>query len=255
MGGHPQLGWDLTCLADNAIIRGRRFGIPAEAKAARYPVRLLRYWFGYQLLLREATRCEGGIHVAEVGVHTGQMYEFYRAMGAPAPARWTAFDAVVLPGKLRKAGYTEVIEANVEDPAFSLGAAYDAALLLHILEHLHAPEAALARVAADIRPGGAIIGGFPVLPHWIAGHREHRIRRTAAPMGHVSAFSPKRVRAMAAQCGLTAEFIAGAYFLRSKGSPLENSRAWLRFNLLWGALLPWWPGEIYWLLRKPARTV
>jgi hypothetical protein len=40
--------------------------------------------------------------------------------------------------------------------------------------------------------------------------------------------------------------------MRSKGSPLENSAAWMRFNLAWGRLFPWWPGEIYWLMRKPA---
>ncbi|MCX7869420.1 MAG: methyltransferase domain-containing protein [Terrimicrobiaceae bacterium] len=250
-GLFPQMRWDISALACNEAVRSRRFGIPAEAKGVRYPVRLLRYWFGYHLLREEAVRLGRGIEVAEVGVHSGQMFEFYRSMpGAPPVARWTAFDAVVLRDKLRKAGYTEMVEVNVEDPAFSMGGPYDAALALHILEHLHHPEAALGRIAQGLRVGGVVIGGFPVLPDWLRTAREARLRRTAAPMGHVSVFSPRRVREMARACGMAAEFLAGAYFLRSKGLALENLAWWMRFNLLWGALFPWWPGEIYWRFRK-----
>jgi len=57
---------------------------------------------------------------------------------------------------------------------------------------------------------------------------------------------------MAKESGLRLEFMSGAFFVRSKGSPLENSALWARFNLLWGAIFPGWPGEIYWLMRKPA---
>jgi hypothetical protein len=32
---------------------------------------------------------------------------------------------------------------------------------------------------------------------------------------------------------------------------LENSRIWLRANLLWGALAPALGGEVYFALRKP----
>lgn len=248
----PQLGWDIEFLSHNQAVRTKRFGMPAEAKGVQYPIRLLRYWFMYQMLREECLRQGRPLEVAEVGVHTGQMLEFYRsAEGSPSVARWTAFDAVVLQAKLEKAGYEEIVEGNVEDPDFSLGGDYDAGILLHILEHLFEPEAALARVARGIRPGGCLLGGFPVLPDFLVSHRQASVRKSAAPMGHVSVFSPARVRRMAASCGLQAEFLAGAYFLRSKGSSLENSRLWMRFNLLWGALVPWWPGEIYWLLRKP----
>jgi 2-polyprenyl-3-methyl-5-hydroxy-6-metoxy-1,4-benzoquinol methylase len=249
----PQLSWDLDFLADNPTVRSKRFGIPAEAKAVRYPIRLLRYWFGHHLLREEALRAGRPLEVAEIGVHTGQMLEFLRsAPAAPTFARWTAVDAVMLTEKLRKAGYDDFFEANLEDPKFDLPGDYDVAVLLHILEHLFEPEAALRKVARRIRPGGALIGGFPVVPGPFAGIREKRVRKTAAPMGHVSVFSPGRVRRMARECGLTVEFMAGAFFLRSKGSPLENSAAWARFNLLWGGLFPGWPGEIYWLMRKPA---
>lgn len=248
----PQLDWDLTFLADNPVVRSKRFGITPEAKTVRFPIRLLRYWIGYHLLREEAARASRPLEVAEIGVHTGQMLEFLRsAPVVPAFARWTAVDAVMLTEKLRKAGYDDFFEANLEDSAFTLPREYDVAVLLHILEHLFEPEEALKKVAARIRPGGALIGGFPVVPDVLARMREAQVRKTAAPMGHVSVFSPARVRRMAEACGLKVEFMAGAFFLRSKGSPLENSALWARFNLLWGAAFPWWPGEIYWLMRKP----
>ncbi len=227
--------------------------MPAEAKAVHYPIRLLRYWFGYHLLREEFVHAGKPLAVAEIGVHRGQMFDFvHSAPEKIACSRWTAVDAVMLTDKLKEAGYDDFFEANLEDPDFALPHVYDCAILLHILEHLSDPEAALKKVAAGIAPGGSLIGGFPVLPAAIAPIREKQVRRTAAPMGHVSVFSPKRVREMARQAGLETEFLSGAFFLRSKGSKLENSSAWVRFNILWGRAFPWWPGEVYWLLRKPA---
>lgn len=247
------LNWDFSFLADNSTVRTKRFGIPKEAKSVRYPLRLFRYWFGYHLLREEFKRKGRPLDVAEVGVHTGQMLEFARsAPEMPECASWTAVDAVMLTEKLQKAGYDDFFEANLEDPNFALPREYDVAILLHILEHLFEPEKALEKVAGGIRPGGALIGGFPVIPDFLVASRQKQVRKTAAPMGHVSVFSPQRVHRMAEQCGLKVEFISGAFFMRSKGSSLENSPAWIRFNLRWAAMFPGWPGEIYWLMRKPA---
>jgi len=247
----PHLAWETGFLANNPVLRTKRFGIPAEAKSVAYPVRLLRYWFGFHLIREEAERTTEALRVAEVGVHTGQMYEFYQSVTtAPKPGRWTAYDAVLLPDKLKKAGYTEWREANLESDSFALDGDYDTVVLLHILEHLFEPEAAVRRIAGFLPRGASIIGGFPVLPDFLVKPREAAIRKTAAPMGHVSVFSPARVRRMARQAGCEVDFLAGAYFLRSKGSPLENSALWLKFNLLWAGLLPGWPGEVYWRMRK-----
>lgn len=244
--------WDLSFLANNPTVRSKRFGIPSAAKSVRYPIRLLRYWFGYHLLREEAKKSSRPLDVAEIGVHTGQMLEFLNSVpAAPSFGSWTAVDAVMLTEKLKKAGYTDFFEANLEAPDFTLPREYDAAVLLHILEHLFEPEVALAKVAKQIRPGGSIIGGFPVVPEIFAKGREKTVRAHAAPMGHVSVFSPARVRRMAQHCGLEVEFMSGAFFMRSKGSPLENYEWWARFNLGWGATFPGWPGEIYWLMRKP----
>jgi len=245
-------GWDIGFLASNPTVRARRFGMPAEAKAVRYPLRLLRYWFGYQLLREECLRAGRALSVAEIGVHRGQMLEFVKsAPGGVSWSRWTAVDAVMLTEKLTRAGYGDFFEANLEDPGFALPATYDCAILLHVLEHLSRPEDVLKKIAAGIAPGGSLIGGFPVVPECFREIRESQVRKTAGPMGHVSIFSPERVRRMAQEAGLVTEFYSGAFFLRSKGSALENSAAWMRFNLAWGRMFPWWPGEIYWLMRKP----
>ena len=247
--------WDIEFLADNPVVRSKRFGIPAEAKAVRYPVRLLRYWFGYHLLRLEAERVaavEGRpIRVAEVGVHTGQFLEFVQSIPeGPRLGEWLAVDAVLLHEKLKKAGYEAFLEANLEDPSFVMEGDFDVAVLLHILEHLHDPEESLRKVVAGLRPGGVVIGGFPVLPHFLIGVREKQVRKTAKPMGHVSIFSPQRVRRMADAAGCDVEFLSGAFLMRSKGSSLENDPRWLRFNLWWGQRFPSWPGEVYWLARK-----
>jgi SAM-dependent methyltransferase len=248
---YQPLDWDIDFLATNPVVRTRRFGIPTEAKSVRYPIRLLRYWFGYHLLRVEAERAGRPLDVAEIGVHTGQFLEFVRsAPVVPAIGRWTAVDAVMLTEKLRKAGYDDFHEANLEAPAFDLPHDYDAAVLLHVLEHLFEPEVALKKIAARMRPGGVLIGGFPVLPNFLVASRQKSVRKTAQPMGHVSVFSPERVVRMGEAAGCTTEFKSGAFFMRSKGSALENSARWLRFNLRWGGMFPGWPGEIYWLMRK-----
>jgi SAM-dependent methyltransferase len=245
--------WPIDFLADNPAVRTREFGMTAEAKGVRYPVRLLRYWFGYHLLRLEKEHAGRPLEVAEIGVHVGQMLEFLRAApGDNSFERWTAVDAVMLRPRLEQAGYTDFHEANLEDPSFDLPRDFDCAVLLHVLEHLFEPERVLQKIASRIRPGGSLIGGFPVLPAPLAPIRERKVRRTAKPMGHVSVFSPARVRRMASKAGLETEFISGAFLMRSKGSPLENSPAWLRLNIAWGRMFPGWPGEVYWLLRKPA---
>jgi SAM-dependent methyltransferase len=250
--------WEIEFLETQEVLRSRNFGIEHGAKVVRYPIRMLRYWFGYHLLAQECHRAGRPIDIAEVGIHNGQMFLFAKIAASrirdPAQvlawSRWLGVDAVLKHHRIKKAGYAEVQEANLEDDNFALDGTFDVALCLHILEHRPAPEEDLRKIAAGVRPGGAIIGGSPVVPRIAQRIQEWRIRKTAAPMGHVSVFSPARVRRMVEAAGLSLEFISGAFFLRQKGSRLENSAEWLRFNLRWGQLFPGWPGEIYWLARK-----
>lgn len=253
----PQLNWDIGFLRNNPVLKDPNYGIPAELKRIHYPLRLARYWFMYHLLRQEAA-ANGALDVCEIGVDVGQMLGFMKAAadhgGESVPlSRWDAVDALIRRDILERAGYAHFYEVDLEQPEFTLEGAppYDAMILLHVLEHLFEPEQLVGKLVPHLKPGGILIGGFPCTPQSMAQARQDKIRRTAGKFGHVSVFSPERVRAMAAQHGLEVEFLSGAFFMRKKGFALENQAWWWRFNLWFGAKFPSWPGEIYFLLRKP----
>lgn len=254
----PQLDWDVEFLKNNPVLQDNNYGIPAEVKHIRYPIRLVRYWFMYHFLRDEAAK-KGALDVCEIGVDVGQMLGFMDAAakhgGEKVPlASWDAVDAFIREDILRRAGYGKFYEVDLESPEFALGEKqYDAMILLHVLEHLFKPEELITKIVGNLKPGGMMIGGFPSLPHGMVAKREAELRPKARKYGHVSVFSPERVRAMAAANGLEVEFLSGAFFMRKKGFFLENQKGWLRFNLWFGALFPSWPGETYWILRKPAK--
>ena len=252
---HPS--WSLEELEHNAYLRTLAFAMPERARNVRYPVRALRYWFMYHLMRQEHRLQQRPLDVCEVGVGNGQMLLF--AKGTPSTSgafvrSWDAVDVKIDERALRACGYTACVEKNVEDPDFSLARDYDVIIALHLLEHLQDPEAVFSKLAARLKTGGIIIGGSPVIPDWLVKYRERQIRKTAAPFGHVSAFSPTRMQAMAAACEVLPELITGAFCIRSTGSFLEDSAAWIRFNLRFGALFPSWPGEMYWSFRKTSRS-
>lgn len=252
--GYNHLHWDIDFLAENSLIRSKAFGISQKAKSVRYPIRMLRYWFGFHLLRMENLHLGRSLDIAEIGIDSGQMLAFTKsAVDAGQKLSWTTWtgiDPVLKHSKLSHSGYDDLVEGNLEKE-FHLERTYDVAILLHVLEHLFDPESAMRKVADCLRPGGVVIGGFPVLPSFLQKSRQAHIRKHARPMGHVSTFSPRRIVEMGLQAGLETEFLAGAYFMRSKGSFLENSPTWMRLNLAFGSLLPAWPGEVYWLQRKP----
>ena len=256
--GYDVDAWEIDFLATKEVLRDEFFGIAREAKTVRYPIRMLRYWFTYHLLVAECRRARRPIEIAELGIHNGQMLVFAKLAASRVQSaaqmlhwsRWIGIDAVLKRSVLHKAGYERAIEANVDDPDFELPQLCDVAICLHILEHTTDPGAALRKVAAGVRPGGSIIGGSPVLPHFLVKLREYQLRKNASPLGHVSVLSPARIREIVEAAGLELEFISGAFFMRHKGFVCENSRTWMKWNLRWGRAVPWWPGEIHWLARK-----
>ena len=146
--------------------------------------------------------------------------------------------------------YSRCCEQNLEGPAFALPQSYDVIIFLHVLEHLRNPEQGLVCVLTYLNIGGLCLGGSPGIPHSLVRCRERRLRRTAQRYGHVSAFSPCVVKALAVRNSLTVELLSGAYLMRKTGSVLENYAWWARLNLVFGALVPSWPGELYWAMQK-----
>jgi SAM-dependent methyltransferase len=253
------LHWDTASLNYNQAWHDPEYGIGARAKSTCFSFRMLRYWYVTQLLMAERVRLGRPLRVLEVGVDRGQMKAFVDGMprGTSPYSDWDAADVAPQRDALNAAGYGTCMELDLDNSESLVACAathlgqYDVIILLHILEHLDKPERAVTFLSSALRCGGAMIGGFPVLPSGIARLREWQLRKTSKPFGHVSAFSPRRVRKMAECAGLRSEFAAGAFACRMSGSPLENHRGWLRLNTLFGAIFPGWPGEIYWQLRRP----
>lgn len=252
------LGWRVDALASPA--KAHLHGIPDAVRHTRFPFRLLRYWFAHEMLLDEHRRRGGApLDVAEVGIDAGQMLSYahhvQRHRREPLPwRRWHGIDCSPPSEALRRIGYDELTQLDLEDrPQMSARPreTHDAIVLLHVVEHLHEPEQALADLAAWLRPGGVIIAGAPGTPEFARRHWEQRLRRRAAPRGHVSVVSSSRVRAWGRDLGLHTEQLGGAFFMRKKGFVLENHAWWLKANLAFGAMFPAWPGELYWAWRKP----
>ena len=257
--GGVQSQWDVDCLQSKRAGRSTPFPLSPRALTRMYPTRALRYWFIHNFLRIEHRRHGRPLSVCEVGIHTGELPRFLRALeevGVPLAewSSWTGVDQRIEPDALAGLGFTTLIEDNIERSDSWLRAGADVVILLHVLEHLYQPEDAVRRIAEAMAPGTALVGGFPSVPSWAAKLREPRIRANPNHNGHVSVFSPKRLRAMAGTCGLDLDFMTGAFFLRADGSFLEDRRWWLRFNVAFGARVPSWPGELYWVMRKPARA-
>lgn len=247
------LRWSPSSLS--SAVRAGMPNVPGDILAVRYPFRLLRYWFMHQFMVRHASSAAHPLSVAEVGVDHGQQLSFAAAnRESPWWYRWDAYDVSPRTETLLGTGYSHVIAADLDDPRFGqahTGRHYDVVIALHVLEHVRSPEAAVHRLAAMLKPGGMLIGGGPVTPEAARHFWERRLRRRAKPGGHISVLSPQRLSDMASASGLTREWQGGAFLVRCRGFVLENFRWWLRVNLLFGALLPSWPGEIYFAWRRP----
>jgi 2-polyprenyl-3-methyl-5-hydroxy-6-metoxy-1,4-benzoquinol methylase len=233
------------------------------AGRCRYPVRALRYWFMDHLIKREFAVEHRPLRICEVGVGRGALLEFVTrayatsdgARHPPWIASWDAVSRRIEQPTLRALGYGTCIEADIEHTHLQVNECYDVMVLLHVLEHLSEPERAIERLLRFLRPGGIMIGGAPTLPDCLRIHRERQLRTDAAAFGHVSVITPRRVRQAAQALRLSVELLTGAFALRWTGAGVERSRLWLRLNLMFGAIFPAWPGELYWALRKPPQEL
>ena len=242
---HAALHWSLSSLSDQNWVKK----ISDADSSTLYPIKLLRYWFMYNLIKEQQQRLGRPLRVCEIGVDRGQMRRYVQDAGFTELACWEAVDYKLQP-ELNESGYTKQIQANVDLPEFALAEKYDVIIVLHLLEHLFEPEKLAEKLAPALEKDGILIGGFPAVPQLIRASRQEKIRKTAADFGHVSTFSPQRVQSMAEQCGLNLDFLSGTYIMRKRNFSLENCKAWVRLNLLWGVIAPSLSGEIYWQMRK-----
>jgi SAM-dependent methyltransferase len=250
--------WPATWSLESFAVVNRMRDYFPQGMTARYPLRLLRYWFIRHLLEAHARKLGRPIDVLEVGVERGQMLTFMGAVQEntlPSIAtRWDAVDVASDPNVLAARGYTDCIVFNVEGGACpSLTRRYDAIVFLHLLEHLRAPEACLRAFLPFLQPDGILAGGSPTMPKFVAdAGYEKRLADRAIPFGHVSVLSPERLELFARSEKLEIAFLSGAFFMRTRGSWIENYATWLRLNVAFGSLFPSLGSELYFSLSREA---
>lgn len=231
----------------------------------RFPIRYLRYWFIRYLLTELHRRLDRPIRVLEVGIGRGKMLAFMggaqieagRHALPPSIARWDALSAQADPETLRRYSYSDFRTIDLDKPFELESDSYDAVIVLHVLEHLAAPESVMRQLASGVTQGGLLLGGSPTMPDMLAPIHEHQLRRKYADKlhdvrthKHLSVITPGRLRRFAKQEGMATDFLSGAFFLRASRNALEDRAWWLRANLTWGAAFPALGGEIYFALRR-----
>jgi SAM-dependent methyltransferase len=164
--------------------RGARLAAPALAAFDRARLRLLRR------TVRPPAR------VVDAGAGRGRF----------VAAAWRAgYDAEGFepdPGRAAAgAGYgVELRVEGLEDASYEPGS-LDAVTAWHVLEHVSDPDAAVARIAGWLRPGGAILVGVPNLASLqsrLGGRRWYHLE----PSAHRTHFTPAGLDALLRRHGL-----------------------------------------------------
>jgi SAM-dependent methyltransferase len=258
------LRWPLHGFENVSAIDSPNQSSHRRAVRTRFPVRYMRYWFARGILANLHARLRRPLRVLEVGIDRGQMLCF---LGGPRIAddrfalpemiaQWDGVDVQADPRMLRRYSYSTFQKADIEKTADFGEQRYDAVVLLHVLEHLAQPAAAMRRLLPVLVPGGLMLGGSPTMPASLGYFHEKHLRRKFADRmhdvtlhKHLSVISPSFIRRFARDHDLALEFLSGAFMIRASGFPLENYRWWMRTNMLWGALFPSLGGEVYFSLR------
>jgi methionine biosynthesis protein MetW len=158
-------------------------------------------------LLLGAVQAGAGARVLDVGCATGYLAAELAARGAVV----TGVEADPVAAAAARARGLEVVEGDAEDPA-TLAAAgvrgpFDAIVCGDVLEHLRAPAAVLAGLAALLAPGGRIVVSLPNIAHWTARRALLRGRFPQEDHGlfdrtHLRFFTRETARDLAAAAGL-----------------------------------------------------
>lgn len=99
-------------------------------------------------------------HLLEVGCGAGATGA--AALAAGRCGRCTGVELAPRQAEAAQARLTTVIQGDVEDPAVALPAdTFDALIASEVLEHLRDPWAALAKMAAALKPGAVALAGSP----------------------------------------------------------------------------------------------
>ncbi|MEY3230132.1 MAG: hypothetical protein RL689_219 [Planctomycetota bacterium] len=252
----PFLSWPLMSYRDEVDLAEPDGGLRGHVEAARFSLRLQRYWWAARKLADEADKvAPAPFVVADLGCERGWLKRF-------TPRRtnivWVGLDGNVSSPALGASRYDRVIECNFDERLPMDDASVDAVVSLHVFEHLPNPPFTLGEVARILKPGGCFLAGSPTGPGPVSWVRTimHGIRQRAGrnrPVGHLQSLSPARWHRLCCDAGLPPEFVTGSHFMRRTGWSLESAAWWVRLNQAWGGLFPSLGSEVYLSGRKDAR--
>jgi SAM-dependent methyltransferase len=246
------LSWPLEIFDANQDFKDGKLPLGDRVNKTRYPSRSMRYWWAACAIQDESRRLAAPPVIVDVACERGIL----KRMTPEVPgSRWIGLDWKVQEPWLKLAGYEEMHYCNLEEKIPLPDAWADIVVSLHTLEHIAGYENAFKELVRILKPNGILLIGTPIVPHALAIIRESQYRKQfaeglRAPGAHIHKFSPAMYRKLSNRFGLTMEFLAGLRFFRWSGSNLENSRKWVRFNQIWGALFPSLGREIAIQLRR-----
>lgn len=234
------LKWPLTFAGRSPELMMRELPLKEKSKKSRYSFRLFRYWWASCAIREETEQIGGTLLIVDVGCERGLTKRIYQS---DKSMRWIGLDWNISRPTLAEAGYDELFECNFDKRLPLPDGIADIVVCLHVLEHLPRPDFTMCECRRILRPGGLLLVGVPIKPKWAALLRESYFRRELSKGRrkkgkHINCFWPERLQSLAENLGFRTELMSGAYFLRWKGNPLENSSWWVRLNQFFGDLFP-----------------
>jgi len=193
------------------------------------------------------------VRLLDVGCSSGALLLTARDLGFDACGVEPSEDAAA---SARQAGL-QVVTGFLESAAFP-GGAFDALILMEVIEHLRDPRSMLKECRRVLKPGGILLVTTPNFGSWTArlmGGRWDSLSLTAMG-GHVSFFHPGSIRLIAERTGLqTARIDTRSVRFFERG---ECPRAVYAATKIGSELLNWparWFGkghDMQAYLRRPA---
>ncbi len=182
-----------------------------------------------------------GKALLEVGCHAGVLLERFREQG------WNArgVDPDPRAASFARSHYGLDVSASTLEEAGYAPASFDAAVMLHVIEHLDDPAATVRHLARVLRPGGVLVVETPIYDTFmyrLLGRRE----RSLSCDGHIYFYTARTLRALLERSGFEIASARRVGRTVSAGRLLWNvgvvskSRAlqrWIdRLNGAWGLL-------------------
>lgn len=241
-----------------ALMRQQPLAFGIEPSKYRYRLRLARY-VSLAESVAAAARGKPRIDLLDLGVGHGRSLRYLEPHGILDRIRFTGVD--LSPRRLSEVyggARWRLLQHNIEQGLPFDDESFDVIICEQVLEHLHAPESAVAEMNRVLRPGGTLVIGVPIFPAGIDVLRRRLADRYHAWRGRVSdhpqTFTLRSIRRLVQSAGAFDVRETRGFRIISGGmfGFLENSPWWWKFNRLLGKMAPWACTEVQLVARKPA---